>query len=160
MFYTDGYQLETSYWRLLLALALMLLWCVVLMRKGLYGRYMLTNWVVGITCSLVTFIALYLPALDHAVSFRKIVDSSMPYLSNSIKYDCVLTNESNKLQNALWYYYADLILVPTNDYKHANRCQTLLLWSADSHPQGWNLVWTAKRVIDKKSFLIFYKKHV
>ena len=83
------------------------------------------------------------------------VESSRNYLKNNAT-SCVATNGSNKLQNAIWYYYADINLKPEADFATGECRQALIGVERNmtvNYP-GWHVAWSAKRPVDSKRYVL------
>ena len=158
MEYTQNYQYNFNFWRLLLAVIITIIWLFLITRRHIRGREMITNWASGVTYVLVLFLALWLPWFDSILSFKPIVKSSLPYLDNRY---CTTTNERNSTQIALWYYYADINLMPSFiniDYDICNQAVIATENINTINLNQWRIVWVGKRPIDKKVYYVVKRK--
>lgn len=150
----QDYVFKFSYINMFFAILITFMWLFMITRKHIKGRELITNWASGTTYVLVLFLALCLPWFDSVLSFKNIVDESLTHLD---KKSCVGTNEKYSNQSALWYYYADINLIPgfTNrDYGICNQAVVATddITQIDLHK--WNIVWSDKRPVDKKVFYV------
>jgi hypothetical protein len=153
-FYVPQYQFNFNLWQFLLALTIMVLWLFMITRKQIRGREMISNWASGITCGLVMFVSLCMPWFNSMLSFQDLVKSSEPYLDN--KATCIATYETNSIQSAVWYYYANIRLKQTNNPLQTN-CKKILLGSEVNqliNYPGWHIIWSSQRPIDTKHYLL------
>ena len=158
MEFTQGYTYHFNIWQLLLALIITSIWLFLITRRQIRGREMVTNWASGVTYCLVLFLALWLPWFDSILSFKPVVDGSLPYINS--KY-CVTTNERNSTQIALWYYYADINLMPSFvniDYALCNQAVVATEDIKQINPNQWKILWTGKRPIDKKVYYVIKRR--
>lgn len=155
-FYAPTYVFDFNFWQVLLAVLITAIWIFMVTRKHIRGREMVSNWASGTTFCLVLFISLCLPWFNSVLSFKDIVDSSRPYLDHS-KDSCIATNEVNRVQSAIWYYFADIRLQPDRDFASNSKCKQALISvysdSRTSYP-GWHIIWSNKRPIDFKRYML------
>lgn len=156
--YTQKFQYEFNSWHLLLAVFITLIWLFMITRRGIRGREVVSNWASGTTFVLVLFLTLWLPWFDSILTFRPMVENSIKYID---KNQCVVTNGNNTVQGALWYYYADINLLPAFLNLNFNVCNQALvavenIKEIDS--KVWNIVWQEKRPIDKKTYVVIHHK--
>jgi hypothetical protein len=120
---------------------------------------MVTNWASGTTFVLVMFISLCLPWFNAVLSFQDVVGSSLPHLKNTGS-NCIATNQANRVQNALWYYYADVSLEPEVNFAQG-RCNQALI-SIGAHEKvsipGWKEVWSNKRPVDFRRYVLLERE--
>ena len=126
-------------------------------RKHIRGREMVTNWASGTTFVLVLFISLCLPWFNSVLSFQDVVNSSLPYLKSS---NCIATNQSNRTQNALWYYYANLRLEPEVNFVQGRCNQALISVKAKDNISipGWKEIWSNKRPVDFRRYVLLERE--
>lgn len=154
-FYAPSYIFNFNAWQLALAILITIIWVFMITRKHIRGREMVTNWASGTTFCLVIFVSLCLPWFDSLLSFKDIVGTSIRYV-NRTPGSCIATNEHNRLPSAIWYYFADIRLEAESDFSQG-RCNQALI--TVNHQQsvnypGWHVVWSAKRPIDVKRYVL------
>lgn len=155
---TQQFQYHFSLWSLILAIVVTLIWLFMITRRGIRGREVVSNWASGTTFVLVLFLSLWLPWFDSILSFKPMVKNSLKYLEPN---ECIVTNGSNTIQSALWYYYADINLLPTFFDLNFNRCNQALVAVDDIatiNQEIWQILWQEKRPIDKKTYLIVRRR--
>lgn len=148
-----NYSFRFSLSRLFIALSMLCIWVFMVTRKSVRGREMVSNWAGGTTCCLAMFFALCLPWLDSALSFEGMVKSSVPYINS--KY-CIATNQVNHIQSALWYYYADVHLLSSNDIMNSGCKQALVVvYNYDNILlPGWKVLWQYQKPMDIKRYIL------
>lgn len=157
-FYAPNYVFQFNGWQLALAILITIIWLFMITRKHIRGREMISNWASGTTFVLVMFISLCLPWFNSLLSFKDLVMSSINYIQPS-PHGCVATLEKNRLQDALWYYYADMRLTFNPDIKTSQCNHALLTVPNDTgvNIPGWHVIWSAKRPVDAKRYVLIEK---
>lgn len=152
-----NYHFKFSVFRMLVALSMFSVWIFMITRKGVRGREMVSNWAAGTTCCLSMFFALCLPWLDSALSFENMVKTSMHYINP--KY-CIATNQVNRIQSALWYYYADVHLLSSDDIMNSGCKQALIVSYSydDVLLPGWNIMWQYQKPLDIKRYILLRRE--
>ena len=127
-------------------------------RRHIRGRELITNWASSTTYVLVLFLSLCLPWFDSVLSFRPIVMGSLPSI---VRQSCIVTNSENSTQGALWYYYADINLIPSFVNLNFSLCNQAVIATEDINKidkTQWKIVWQGKRPIDKKAYYVVKHK--
>lgn len=152
-YYAPDYIYAFNFWQLLLALIITIIWIFMITRKHIRGREMISNWASGSTFVLVMFVSLCIPWFNAVLTFRPLVQSSLPYLKPQTT--CVATIDANKIQHALWYYYANVRLVPETDLSKS-QCNQAIVTMINNKPElpGWHILWSAKRPVDFKTYYL------
>lgn len=156
--FTQQFQYHFNSWHLLVAIFITLIWLFMITRRGIRGREVVSNWASGTTFVLALFLTLWLPWFDSILTFRPMVEHSIKYID---KKACVVTNGSNTVQSALWYYYADINLLPAFLNLNFNVCNQALIAIEDIKEidtKTWSILWQEKRPIDKKIYVIIHHK--
>lgn len=155
-FYAPAYVFDFNIWQVILAGIITAIWIFMITRKHIRGREMVSNWASGTTFCLVLFVSLCLPWFNSVLSFKDIVDSSRPYLDKDVN-SCIVTNERNRIQSAIWYYYADIRLIPDSNFANNTQCKRALISVYNDkvidYP-GWHVIWSNKRPIDFKRYML------
>ncbi len=158
-YYAPNYAFQFNVWQLALAVLITFIWLFMITRKHIRGREMVTNWASGTTFVLVMFISLCLPWFNAVLSFQDVVGSSLPHLKNTGS-NCIATNQANRVQNALWYYYADVSLDPEVNFAQGSCNQALI--SIGAHEKvnvpGWKEVWSNKRPVDFRRYVLLERE--
>jgi 4-amino-4-deoxy-L-arabinose transferase-like glycosyltransferase len=155
---TQDFHYQFSSWQLMLAILITFIWLFMITRRGIRGREVVSNWASGTTFVLVLFMALWLPWFDSVLTFRPLVEKSLKYINPKI---CTVTNGSDTVQGALWYYYADINLLPSFLNLNFNVCNQALVAVEDINSidqNMWNVMWQGKRPIDKKTYVVIHHK--
>lgn len=155
-FFAPGYTFDFNFWQVLLGIIITVIWLFMITRKHIRGREMVSNWASGTTFCLVLFVSLCLPWFDSVLSFKGVVDSSKPYLTKGAN-TCIATNEGNRIQSAIWYYYADVRLQPEKEFDFTTPCKQALISVYQDNKvdyPGWHVIWSNKRPIDFKRYIL------
>ncbi|MCC2625087.1 MAG: hypothetical protein K0R14_960 [Burkholderiales bacterium] len=155
---TQQFHYQFSIWHFFLAIIITGIWLFMITRRGIRGREVVSNWASGTTFILILFLTLWLPWFDSILTFRPMVEESLKKIDVN---NCIVTNGSNTVQSALWYYYADINLLPTVPGLNFNVCSQALLATENINEidqTAWNIVWQEKRPIDKKSYVVLRHK--
>ena len=123
-------------------------------RRHIRGREMITNWASGTTCIIILFLSLWLPLFDSIITFKSIVNNSLKYLD---KNSCVSTNSFNGVQIPLWYYYANINLLPSFILIDFSLCNQAIIATDNINTidkARWRILWAGKRPIDAVSYYV------
>ena len=156
--FTQEYQYTFNIWQLSLAILITFIWLFMITRRHIRGRELVTNWASSTTYVLILFLSLCLPCFDAVLSFKPLVFKSLPYLDRKA---CIVTNSEYSSQAALWYYYADLNLIPSFVNLNFSVCNQAVVATYDENiidKSQWNIVWQGKRPIDKKIYYVIKHK--
>jgi 4-amino-4-deoxy-L-arabinose transferase-like glycosyltransferase len=154
----QGYHYRFNLWQVLLALVISIIWLIMITRKHIRGREMVTNWAAGSTFVVVLFLTLWLPWFDSVLTFEPLIKNSIKYIKPD---QCVATNKANSTQVALWYYYANISLIPTFVNLNYSICNQALIGTdnpKEIDARQWQIVWQAKRPIDKQVYYVVRRK--
>lgn len=156
--FTQNFNYRFELWRFLLAILVTVVWVFMITRRHIRGREMVTNWASGTTFVLALFMSLLLPWFDSILTFKPIVRESLQYIN---KKQCVATDEANTTHGALWYYYVNVNLMPSFvllDYSLCSQAVVATESPDKINTKVWNIVWQAKRPIDKKIYYVLRHK--
>ncbi len=157
-YYAPNYTYQFNVWQLALAVLMSLIWVFMITRKHIRGREMVTNWASGTTFVLIMFISLCLPWFNAVLSFQGLVGESIPFIKSANQ--CVATNQANRIQNAIWYYYADVSLVPEVNFTQG-KCNQALVTVEDNHEVNiphWKVIWSGKRPVDFRRYVLLERE--
>ncbi len=162
--FSQNYHYKFNIWNLSLAVLFTIIWILLITRKHIRGREVITNWASGVTYILVLFLSLWLPWFNSILSFEYIVNDSIKYLDVK-QTSCIATNEAHSLQIALWYYYADINLIPGFSNLDYNICDVAVISNQNSNESilqnpKWHIVWQGHRPIDQKFYYILKRKSI
>ena len=156
--FSQNYQFHFNIWHTALAILITFIWLFMITRRHIRGRELITNWASSTTYVLVLFLSLCLPWFDSVLSFRPIVMGSLPSI---VRQSCIVTNSENSTQGALWYYYADINLIPSFVNLNFSLCNQSVIATEDINKidkTQWKIVWQGKRPIDKKAYYVVKHK--
>ncbi|MDQ5920001.1 MAG: hypothetical protein QG673_57 [Pseudomonadota bacterium] len=152
--YTQNYHYNFNVWQVSLAVIITLIWLFMITRRHIRGRELVTNWASNTTYVLVLFLSLWLPWFDSVLTFKPLVFDSLTSID---KQSCIATNSSDSTQGALWYYYADVNLIPSFVNLNFSLCNQAVVATEDINKidqTQWEIIWQAKRPIDKKVYYV------
>lgn len=158
MQYSQDYHFNFNIWQLSLAILITFIWLFMITRRHIRGRELVTNWASSTTYVLVLFLSLCLPWFDSVLTFKPIVFGSLSSINKKV---CTVTNSADSTQGALWYYYADVNLIPSFVNLNFSLCNQAVVATEDISKidqTQWRIVWQAKRPIDKKVYYIIKHK--
>ncbi len=152
-------QLNTTWPALLLALVATFIWIATIRNKR-SNRAAVTDWAVGVTMAWSLLMALWLPMIDSAKSYKSVMLSMQKSLPR--KTTCINSRGVGQSQQALLDYYTDLKLKPI-DNQQAPDCRVLLIQHSRNNKavepsDGWSLIWEGKRPADRHEYFKLYKK--
>lgn len=154
-YFAPNYLFNFNFWQVLLAVLITIIWLFMITRKHIRGREMISNWASGSTFVLVMFISLCIPWFNSVLSFRDLVNSSMIHVKLNVN-SCVATNSGHSIQNAIWYYYSGLRLVPESNIANTSCDQAIVTMMNNAEPviYGWHIIWRGRRPVDFKTYYL------
>ena len=152
-------QLHISIPALILAVTATAIWLITIRNKR-SNRAAVTDWAVGVTMAWSLLMALWLPMLDSAKSYKSVMLSMQKSLPH--KTTCINSRGVGQPQQALFNYYTNLKLSPIDDQQAPN-CRVLLIQHSRNNKavepsDGWSLIWEGKRPADRHEYFKLYKK--
>lgn len=141
-----------------IAIALTMIWLFAIFRSQFSNRSSATNWAIGMTCVWTLLMALWLPLIDSARSYRQVFSSLNKVLPT--KYACVKSQKLGSGQRDLLHYYANIKPLSAES-EQALICDLYLLQDDKGvqkiEPgQDWKLIWSGKRASERReSFRLF-----
>jgi hypothetical protein len=154
--FTQQFHHQFNLWHILPAILITLIWLFMITRRGIRGREVVSNWASGTTFIIFLFLILWLPWFDSILTFKPMVENSIKYID---KKKCVVTNGRNTVQGALWYYYADINLLPSFLSVNFNVCDQALIAVENINEidlNVWHIVWQEKRPIDTRTYAVIH----
>ena len=144
---------------LMIALFATLIWGITINAKR-SNRAAVTDWAVGITMAWCLLMALWLPMIDSAKSYKDVMLSLQKALP--AKHSCINSVGFGKPQQALLDYYTDLRVMPLQRGDKAN-CSLYLVQEDKNHgdinpSEGWAVIWQGKRPADRHERFMLYQK--
>ncbi len=139
------------------AIAVTVLWVVLVWRVGRSVRRSLINWAGGITLLWMLAMTLWLPWLDTGKSYRHMIDDLQAHLPQ--RYNCIADVNIGDSQRAMLEYFGNI----RPRKKAAHKCDLLLVQGnvvAKPIEQeiGWEKVWEGGRKGDKVERFRLYKR--
>jgi 4-amino-4-deoxy-L-arabinose transferase-like glycosyltransferase len=156
--FSQDYHYKFNIWQLSLAILMTFIWLFMITRRHIRGRELVTNWASSTTYVIILFLSLCLPCFDAILSFKPIVFNSLPFIDRKA---CIVTNSEYSTQAALWYYYADLNLIPSFVSLNFSVCNQAVVATDDINKidlSQWKIIWQGKRPIDKKIYYVMRHK--
>lgn len=141
-----------------IAVALTLIWLFAIFRTQHTNRSSATNWAVGMTAVWTLLMTLWLPMIDSARSYRDVFTN----LKNALpaKYACISSNNLGDPQRDLLHYFAN-VKTQNVETEGALNCDLYLVQDEKNREKielgaNWKLIWSGKRVSERKeSFRLF-----
>jgi 4-amino-4-deoxy-L-arabinose transferase-like glycosyltransferase len=127
----------------LIALAVTVLWLLLVWRVGRSMRRSVTNWASGVTLLWVLVMTLWLPWLDINKSYRSMVVSLTAAVPE--KHGCIASRYLGDGQKAMLHYFGNILTKPGGELN----CDLLLtqgnLSRSDQQQGDWKILWTGGR---------------
>lgn len=140
-----------------IALAVTVLWLLLVWRVGRSIRRSVINWAAGITLLWVLLMTLWLPWLDFNKSYRTMVTSLAAALPQ--QHGCIASRYLGDGQKAMLHYFGNILTRPGGELK----CDLLLtegnLSRSDQLQGGWKIVWTGGRRGQKGDRFYLYQRN-
>jgi 4-amino-4-deoxy-L-arabinose transferase-like glycosyltransferase len=152
-------DLHFNWVTLIIALAITIIWLFVCIRAKQTNKSSVTNWAVGMTFGWGLLMTLWLPLLDSAKSYQPVFDSLSKALPK--EYRCINSLNVAQSQRLLLNYHTNIELRPFETTQKLD-CDLYLLQdvrgTGKMQPgQDWNLIWTGKRVADRREGFRLYQ---
>ena len=160
MFLSGMTQLNFSMLAFAVAVAVSMVWLFAIFRTQHSNRSAATNWAIGMTCVWTLLMTLWLPMIDTTRSYRDVftgLKSALP-----TKYTCLTSNHLGSSQKDLLHYYAN-VKAQAVETDGALHCDLYLIQDdrgRDKVEPGndWKLIWSGKRVSERReSFRLFQR---
>ena len=155
--YQPGFEPAFSPIPFWIAVAVTVLWVVMVWRVGRSVRRSLINWASGITLLWILVMTLWLPWLDTGKSYRHMVDDLKANLPE--KYNCIAGVRLGDSQRAMLQYFGDI-----NTRHRATRVCDLLLVQGNRIARpiedeiGWEKIWEGGRKGDQNERFRLYRR--
>ncbi len=154
-----GYQPTFRLGAIAVAVALTILWIMLVRPARRSNRRTLLNWAAGVTLVWCLYSTIWLPYLDSRRTYRHVVESSAAYLLGS---GCVASRNLGDSQRVAWQYFANLITV-REEVNPAHACADLLVqYGRQEGPPtalpGWFVTWDGRRRGDDTERYVLYRR--
>jgi len=140
-----------------IALAVTLIWLVLVWRVGRSMRRSVINWATGVTLVWMLSMTLWLPWLDFNKSYRSMVTSLAASLPE--KRGCIASRYLGNGQKAMLHYVGNILTKPGGELK----CDMLLtqgnLSRSDQQKGAWKIIWTGGRRGQKSDRYYLYMRN-
>ncbi|OQW70433.1 MAG: glycosyl transferase [Proteobacteria bacterium ST_bin12] len=153
-------QLNFNFVAVILAVAVSLIWLFAIFRSQHSNRSSTTNWAIGMTCVWTLLMTLWLPMIDSARSYGPVFTQFKMALPQ--KYACITSNHLGEAQRDLLHYYADVKTLAFETEQNLN-CDLYLIQDERGREKvepgsDWNLIWSGKRLNERReSFSLFQR---
>lgn len=142
------------------AVLVTLIWCVVVFNAKRSNRAAVTDWAVGITMAWSLLMSLWLPWIDSARSYEKVmhqVQAAVP-----ADFACITSRNLGAAQQALLHYYTDLRTQPFETTQRMD-CDLYLIQDERGRDKidpgpAWQLLWQGKRPADRRESFRLYQR--
>lgn len=143
---------------LIAAIAITVIWLLVINNSRHSNRAAVTDWAVGSTMVWSLLMCLWLPWIDSARSYAGVmqgIGQAMP-----AQYDCLQSPNLGSAQTALLHYYTDIQVQTTG--RHVD-CSFYLIQDERGSPRidpgdHWQLVWEGKRAAERRESFRLYQR--
>jgi 4-amino-4-deoxy-L-arabinose transferase-like glycosyltransferase len=161
--YQPGFTPQFHLVAFLFALALTIIWLMVVWRTRQSNRRAIVNWTAGITMFWLLAMALWLPYIDHGRSYRSVfteLKSAIP--ANNL---CLASKDLGDSQRALLSYYGVEVTAPLYQPLPANigdDCALLLVQASPKKPTtlagNWKKIWEGSRPGERNERFWLYQR--
>lgn len=154
-------ELDFSIFAFTAASAITLIWLFAAFRSQHSNRSAATNWAIGMTFVWTLLMTLWLPMIDSARSYGDVFTSFKAALPQ--KYSCINSENVGSAQRDLLHYYANVKTYPTQSGQSQN-CDLFLIQDNRKSKKvtlgnDWHLIWSGKRISERKEkFRLFQQQ--
>jgi 4-amino-4-deoxy-L-arabinose transferase-like glycosyltransferase len=143
---------------LIIALAITIVWLLVINNSRRSNRAAVTDWAVGSTMVWSLLMCLWLPWIDSAKSYAGVmygIAQSVPS-----QFNCMQSANLGSAQEALLDYYTDIRIEAV---QRDGQCDLYLIQDERSSPrikpnQEWKLIWEGKRAAERRESFRLYQR--
>lgn len=144
----------------LAALVVTLIWFIVVFNAKRSNRAAVTDWAVGITMTWTLLMSLWLPWIDSARSYKKIMTSIQAALPAD--FACITSRNLGEAQQALLHYYTGLRTHPFETRQRLD-CDLYLIQDERGREKvipgdEWVMIWHGKRPADRRERFRLYQR--
>ncbi|HWT28211.1 MAG TPA: glycosyl transferase [Methylophilaceae bacterium] len=143
----------------LAALLVTVIWCVVVFNAKRSNRAAVTDWAVGITMTWSLLMSLWLPWIDSARSYEKVMHQIAT--AAPAGFACITSRNLGAAQQALLHYYTDIQTQPFETTQRMD-CDLYLIQDERGRDKiepgpSWQLIWHGKRPTDRRESFRLYQ---
>ncbi len=143
---------------LVVAIAITVIWLLVINNSRHSNRAAVTDWAVGSTMVWSLLMCLWLPWIDSARSYAGVmhgIGKAVP-----VQYNCMQSANLGSAQEALLDYYTD---IRVKALKHGVECDLYLIQDERSRARiepgsDWKLIWQGKRAAERRESFRLYQR--
>jgi 4-amino-4-deoxy-L-arabinose transferase-like glycosyltransferase len=155
--YRPGFEPVLQVNQFWIAVAVTLLWMVLVWRVGRSIRRSVINWAAGVTLLWLLAVTLWMPWLNSGKSYRLMVTSLKQALP--AKYNCIYGIDIGDGQRAMLQYFGDI----TISKRPKKDCTLMLVQGSSISPPvddkiNWKSVWDGSRTGDKNERFWLYRR--
>ena len=157
--FLSGSQLsEFNIFAFVIAVAVTLVWASAISRSQHTNRSSVTNWAIGMTMTWTLLMALWLPWINSAKSYKQVMLSLNNALPKS--FACINSRNVGEGQRDLLNYYTGIVTLPLEMVQSLG-CDLYLIQDMRGEKkvepgQDWKLIWQGKRASERReSFRLF-----
>lgn len=143
---------------LIIALAITIVWLLVINNSRRSNRAAVTDWAVGSTMVWSLLMCLWLPWIDSAKSYAGVMHG----IAQSVpkQFNCMQSANLGSAQEALLDYYTD---IRVNAVQRDVQCDLYLIQDERSSPRiklnkEWKLIWEGKRAAERRESFRLYQR--
>jgi hypothetical protein len=119
-----------------------------------------TDWAVGITMTWTLLMSLWLPWIDSARSYKKIMTNIQAAVPAD--FACITSRNLGTAQQALLHYYTDLRTQPFETTQRLD-CDLYLIQDERGREkirpgEDWIMIWHGKRPADRRESFRLYQR--
>lgn len=142
------------------ALAITLVWILVVANAKRSNRAAVTDWAVGVTMAWSILMTLWLPWIDSAKSYGPMMSSLRKAIPS--QYACITSRNLGDAQTALLNYYTGLRTQPFETVQRLD-CDLYLIQDERGNEKiepgnDWKLIWHGKRKADRRESFRLYRR--
>ena len=143
---------------LIIAVAITIVWLLVINNSRRSNRAAVTDWAVGSTMVWSLLMCLWLPWIDSAKSYAGVMHG----IAQSVptQFNCMQSSNLGSAQEALLNYYTD---IRVNAVRRDAQCDLYLIQDERSSPRikpskEWKLIWEGKRAAERRESFRLYQR--
>lgn len=143
---------------LIIALAITIIWLLVINNSRRSNRAAVTDWAVGSTMVWSLLMCLWLPWIDSAKSYAGVMHG----IAQSVptQFNCMQSANLGSAQEALLDYYTG---IRVNRVQRGVECDFYLIQDERGRPriepgQEWRLIWQGKRAAERRESFRLYQR--
>ena len=145
------YQAETRIWSMLAAIAVTVIWFVLVFNVKRSPERPFILWAAGITTGWALAVFLLFHWIDARKTYRPMVVEMSANMPET--YECIISQDVGDAQRAMLYYFGDIVTSEIYTRTTERTCDLLItqdLWEDDNTiGPAWQLIWEGTRAGDR-----------